>query len=145
MLEPDYPIYSLQERSELPETFLEGKMAGKVIISLNVEPSSGEKELLRKICAAIGLDLANDIGLFVQPPDQAISFVQLKKTFHLSHFIAFGSLPGDFALNIAAKPLKPAQLGDCQLLFAPALDRVSTDQNVKKSLWMALQQLFQLK
>ncbi|MEO1713493.1 MAG: hypothetical protein AAFU60_09195 [Bacteroidota bacterium] len=109
-------------------------MTGKVMISLNVEPTPEEKELLRKICVAIGLDLANDVGLLVQPLDKPISFIQLKKSFDLSHFIAFGSLPGDLALAIVAQPLKPLQVGQCHLLFVPALEKVSTDQNIKKGL-----------
>ena len=99
--------------------------------------------LLKKILAAINIDLAKDVCLLKAPEhSQSLNIINTIKDLKIEKVICFGVQPKDLTLNFATSLYKPMTIGELTFLFADTLSTLDKDANRKKALWVNLQQIF---
>ncbi len=99
-------------------------------------------DFLAKILSAVKLDLNKDVLVLSKTMDNNFSFSGLAKELSIQKAIFFGIAPQTIGLQINCPKYKPFELNDCLFLFADELTTISASQQLKKSLWMALKEVF---
>jgi DNA polymerase III psi subunit len=112
----------------------------KVLILTNPITDS-EKALLIKILGAVGISI-EQVDLIVFNNSQSLdyqSFISQKIT---THFISFGIGMSKLGWSMLLAPYQITKLEGINFLLADNLKDIESSQNLKKSLWGALQGMF---
>ncbi len=96
---------------------------------------------LKKILAALQLDLDADTAYCVLAPGERGSYFQILKKRGAEKMVAFGLPPAQFGLGFEARPYEPLDFYGCRFLFSEKLSLVEGDQARKQRLWAALKAL----
>ncbi len=99
-------------------------------------------DFLAKILSAVKLDLKTDVLVLGKTPDNDFSFSSFGKEMSIQKAILFGVAPQTLGLQVNPQKYQPFNLNDCLFLFADDLTTISANQQLKKSLWTALKEIF---
>jgi len=99
-------------------------------------------ELLEKIFNAIKIDLKKDAYQIAIDPNDPIQLSDLLIPYPSGKtIISFGIWPVSLGLSIEQLPYQPFTLRQVQFLFSHDLSSISSNPELKRSLWGALQNL----
>lgn len=113
----------------------------KVLLLADEELDPSNLIFLEKILKAVnlnidGVDLLNLNGV------RDVDFAEMVHGKHVHHFITFGVPFSRIHLDIAMDRYQPVRFFGITFLMADSLPTIEADQNLKKRLWAALQQVF---
>lgn len=116
-----------------------------VLVQKESEAFLPAKELtfLNSILSACGLSLA-DIALVNITGTEGKNYSALTEHFRSRKVLLFDVTPVQLGMPINFPPFQVQAFKDCQYLQAPSLHLIESDVAIKKSLWGALKNLFQL-
>jgi hypothetical protein len=137
----DFEVYRSLE-SNIPENCISGENEKGLLIVIKEEENNSENiQLLTKILQAIDKSLKKDAHLLTIPNDRFFSLSeQIKGNYH--HLISFGYGAKQLGFSFETKPYIPSNLLNISFLFAHPLSKISANQELKKKLWAALQNIF---
>lgn len=129
-----------------PESFLadcRGANNQLVFVGIEAEPDPEARVLfLKKIIAALQLNLDTDTIYSTLEIGQPASFFQLLKKKGIEKMVVFGLSPAQFGLAFEAQLYVPINFYGCKFLFSEKLSVVEADQARKAKLWGALKSIF---
>ncbi len=129
-----------------PEIFLgncKGSNNGLVFIGMEAENEpEARTAFLKKILAALKLELDRDTIYTTLEMGEPASFCQLLKKKGIEKMVVFGLSPRQFGLAFEAKLYEPIAFYGCKFLFSEKLSLIETDQERKAKLWAALKSMF---
>ncbi|NJK83500.1 MAG: hypothetical protein HC912_06420 [Saprospiraceae bacterium] len=100
-----------------------------------------EMDTLRKIIAAVGYNLEQDVILL---KNKAVSSIQLHQHYHTCKIISFGVALSTLGINIDIPLYQSVEIGAFQVLRAEDLSLIAQDKNKKMLLWNSLKAMFGL-
>ncbi|MFK8103908.1 MAG: hypothetical protein AB8G15_15350 [Saprospiraceae bacterium] len=129
-----------------PESFLEDAVGNnkKKVLVICQDPKQQTEllDFLKKILAAIHLDIDHDISLLKAKKGNLYSFVGARRNITFDKMLVFGLRAADLGLNIKDQPYKIINIENCKLLFSDELATITRDKKLKGALWSSLQLLF---
>ncbi len=138
----DFEIYQSPE-TEIPAQFLLGKNEKKLLVVIRTSDFSDKnKELISKILGAVHYKLEKDAIQLHIPADKSFGINHLLVKNIVDDVVIFGVNPKEIGLSIEPILYQPIQIGTKRLLIAHSLEQISKNQDYKKALWNALQQIF---
>lgn len=137
----DFEVYRSPD-SKIPESCISGENEKGLLIVIKEEENNADNiQLLTKILQAIHKNLKNDAHLLTISNGKSFSLSQsIKGNYH--HVISFGYAAKQLGFSFETKPYKPIEILDISFLFAHPLTDISANQELKKMLWAALQNIF---
>lgn len=100
------------------------------------------ESFLTKILSAVQLDLNGDVLLLKKTIGNGFSFSSLKEHHPIQKVLVFGLAPSNLGIHINSQKYQPLVIGGTTFLFCDELTSIANNQNLKKSLWVALQGMF---
>ena len=129
-----------------PENFLaECRGANNSLVCIGIESESEPEQrivFLKKILAALQLELDRDTVYCSLDPTAKGSFFQLLKKKGIEKMVVFGLSPRHFGLGFSAQLYEPLGFYGCKFVFSEKLSVVEADQARKAKLWTALKAIF---
>lgn len=123
-----------------------GKVTGEnlrnVLVALHPVPDDGLKGFLAKILSAVEIDIDKDIALLNLDSSLPISLVPAAKSLDAKVLLVFGLNAHSCGMNLNLKPYQPLEHLGIQILLCDQLSELATNQQLKRQLWSALQQIF---
>lgn len=148
ILESDFMHIRVLEHAESLDA--EKRVAGDSTSSLLLVISEAEmlqdslQTLAANILRAAGIDSLNAVQLLSVTPSDTFSLASLLRTRGIRRCIVFGAKPQALQLHIPHIRYKTFALGGVQFVFSDSLSEIQHSKALKKELWLALQQLFNL-
>jgi hypothetical protein len=99
-------------------------------------------DLLAKICTAVGLKYERDISLLKVVDKEELNLQQLMAYSGKSTILSFGLHEEQFPTQFHKIKYYWIHLNEQKILFSDCLHKISVDQNLKKKLWLSLQEEF---
>ncbi len=112
-----------------------------VLVSGNASGQS-EMEFLKKVLAAIQLDLDKDACLITVAAGDVLSISSLYEGAKPEKTLVFGLKPTDIGINIQLKTYIPTTYYGSSWLFSDDLSALESDKQKKGLLWAALKAMF---
>ncbi|MCP3928191.1 MAG: hypothetical protein GY705_03715 [Bacteroidetes bacterium] len=120
----------------------EGNNRKHLLIVTNNRIEQPHKKLLEKILQSIHYDLKEDV-LFIQlEPEQNFHFTSLAKRKKIKNVLFFGLTPGNAGLNFQYALYSPVRHKEKTYIFVDGLEKIESQQALKKKLWGVLQGTF---
>jgi len=140
----DYKIFVSPEAADFAES-CSGNNAKHVLLVLHTQEQNERlQELLKKIMAAVQVDLINDALLLSVEPNHPYSFAQLARNHTIEKVLLFGTPLQQLGLHFELPPYWLTEVQGRQFLFVDDLDTISQDKKRKAALWKCLQELFEV-
>lgn len=138
----DFKVYPDPNINNADQLILNGENAKKTLILCKTIDEE-LKVFLAKILAAVKYNIDTDVVLYNGALSPSLpSFVQLRKTIEFENLLCFGYVPKELNLHIQIASYQKIDWQNCQLLFSHDLPDIMNNNQQKKSLWLALQQMF---
>jgi len=118
-----------------------GKNSKGVFLFYN-EKEQEQVPFLRKILAAVQLDVVQDVLMLVGADNSSFSLNDFRADQQITKVIVFDYLPSQLGLQVSIKKYSLTSINNCQYLFADSLEKIAGDKALKGQLWSALKQLF---
>ncbi|MCP4438157.1 MAG: hypothetical protein GY810_04365 [Aureispira sp.] len=138
----DFKVYPMPNLNDKHQLQLSGENAKKTLVlckTINTDLGA----FLSKILSAVKYNMEKDVALYNGASLPFLpSFVQFKKTIDFDNLLCFGYAPKDLGLHIQVAAYQKTAWQDHQLLFSHDLPNIMDNQQQKKALWVALQQMF---
>ena len=96
---------------------------------------------MEKILKAVSLNI-DGVDILNLNGARDIDFAAMVQDKHIHHFITFGVPFSRIKLDIAMDRYHPVRFFGINFLMADSLPTIEADQNLKRRLWGALQQVF---
>lgn len=112
----------------------------KVLVLINPITDS-EKELLIKILKAVGVSI-EQVDLIVFNKSQDLDYQSVISQKITTHFISFGIGMSKLGWSMLLAPYQVKKIEGISFLLADTLKDIEVSQNLKKSLWGALKEMF---
>ncbi len=113
----------------------------KVLLLADEELDPSNLLFLEKILKAVNLNV-DGVDLLNLNGAKDIDFAAMVEGKHIQHFITFGVPFSRIKLDIGMDRYHPVRFFGINFLMADSLPTIEADQNLKRRLWGALQQLF---
>lgn len=136
----DFKLINLSDTTEIIAQ-CEGNTDSNTFLSF---PSSDKpmETFLTKILAAVQLDFQKDVLVLEKTATNNFSFGGFQKVTQIHQALFFGISPPEVGLQVNHQKYQAFTIGDCTFLFADTLEQINANQQLKKSLWTALQAIF---
>ncbi len=120
----------------------EGNNRKHLLIVTNNRIEQPHKKLLEKILQSFHYDLKED-ALFIQfKPDQNFHFTSLAKCKKIKNVLFFGLTARNAGLNFQYALYSPVRHKEKTYIFVDGLEKIESQQALKKKLWGVLQGTF---
>ena len=135
----DFEIFMLNE--EFP-----GKITGenqrKILVVTQPAPTKAEMLFLEKVLTAVKVDVVKDIALAVAEEKQTFNLFDVLRKLPTERVLIFGLTPPQCGLNLNLTKYQPLVHSGVQILLCNQLAEIENNQQLKRHLWSALQQIF---
>lgn len=134
-------VFFAAEKTALNQA--EGGFARQVmVLMLEENNASANRDFLTKVLAAANLNLAQDTLLASIPADEPHALAPDLKERQPKQILVFGIHPAQLGLRLEFPTYQPFNFYGCTWLFADKLSVLEPDKNKKSQLWTALKQIF---
>ncbi len=126
---------------------LEGAYTNKILIIYDTdqyELEESQRKLLENILKAIGLQISDIQRLNLQHQEMQ-QFWQINRVYQPQKIIGFGISPRSLGLVVRAIKYRTFSFQEIPILFSDTLAMIEKEVSLKKKLWVALQQMFEIK
>ena len=136
------PIIRLKEASSI--NFLSGQdnQASLCLVYAVDQDTKVCQDFLEKVLKAVELDIKTQTGQFKLQSEDRFSLIQHLAYKQFDLWISFGIAPERLGLNFEHQKYQSLNFQDKTFLWVDAPQTIMEDPNLKKLLWVSLQQLF---
>lgn len=135
----DFDLFPVSEEFEGKIT---GENARKILLVVHPSPTEADSGFLAKVLSAVNVDAKRDILLATAENKQTFSLFDLVRKHSIEVVLIFGLAPSDCGLNLNMRPYRPITHKGVLFLLCNQLEEIAANQQLKKHLWSALQQIF---
>ncbi len=128
-------------RTPVQPTARPAQLNHKVLLLADEELDPSNLLFLEKILKAVNLNI-DGVDILNLNGARDIDFAAMVQDKHIHHFITFGVPFSRIKLDIAMDRYHPVRFFGINFLMADSLPTIEADQNLKRRLWGALQQVF---
>lgn len=135
------PVESIQEKPPVVEIAVNIPQISQKVLILVESIEKEEAEFLAKVLGAVGLSLEKVDLIDLSKTGQTDLKNVLSQKF-VNQFVTFGVSLFKINLEIPLTPYEIRSIQGINFLFAHSLTEISSNQNLKKQLWVSLKSLF---
>ncbi|MCH2044687.1 MAG: hypothetical protein MK212_11265 [Saprospiraceae bacterium] len=142
--QPRTPTPSTIPSSQKPSYTILGKNKKQLLLLVNSNITEKQIEFLKKILAAINYDIQIDVALVKSDEIDRLQFEHLQKELQAKQILFFITLPKQLINHLTQNHVKYKAVSyqGKTLIFADPLQQIAENQQLKKQLWIVLQNVF---